>query len=83
MYYQDVDFAITDRVGEVATRLGISRAQVALAWILQKPGVTSPVVGTTSVAHIEDLIAGMKVTLEAEDIARVETPYRPKGILGF
>ena len=83
MYYQDVDFEIADRIGEVATRLGVSRAQVALAWILQKPGVTSPVVGTTSVAHIEDLIAGMKVTLEAEDIARVETPYRPKGILGF
>ena len=83
MYYQDVDFEIADRIGEVATRLGVSRAQVALAWILQKPGVTSPVVGTTSVAHLEDLIEGMKVTLAAEDIVRVETPYRPKGILGF
>jgi aryl-alcohol dehydrogenase (NADP+) len=83
MYYQDADFAIADRVGEVAGRLGISRAQVALAWILQKPGVTSPVVGTTKVEHLDDLVAGMNVTLTTEDVAYIEAPYRPKRTLGF
>jgi 1-deoxyxylulose-5-phosphate synthase len=83
MYYDAVDFAIADRVGEVAERLGASRAQVALAWILQKPGVTSPIVGTTSPGHLEDLVKGLEVTLSAADVARLEEPYRPKRVLGM
>ncbi len=83
MYYDDTDFAIADRVGEVASRLGASRAQVALAWMLQKPGVTSPIVGTTSLAHLEDLVKGLEVKLSAADVASLEEPYRPKRILGM
>jgi len=83
MYYDDTDFRIADRVGEVASRLSVSRAQVALAWIVQKPGVTSPIVGTTSLAHLEDLVKGLEVKLSASDVARLEEPYRPKRILGM
>ncbi len=83
MYYDEVDFTIADRIGEVAARLGASRAQVALAWILQKPGVTSPIIGTTRVAHLDDLAKGLEVKLSAADMARLEEPYRPKRVLGM
>jgi aryl-alcohol dehydrogenase (NADP+) len=83
MYYQDVDFTIADRVGGVGNRLGVSRAQVALAWILQKPGVTSPIVGTTKLEHLEDLVKALDVTLSRDDVASLEEPYRPKRILGM
>lgn len=83
MYYREVDFTIADRVGEVAQRLGVSRAQVALAWLLQKPGVSSPVVGTTTLVHLEDLVRAVEVTLSVEDIAQLELPYQPKCVLGF
>jgi aryl-alcohol dehydrogenase-like predicted oxidoreductase len=78
-----MDFTIADRVGEVATRVGISRAQVALAWILQKPGVTCPVVGTTKLAHVEDLVRALEIKLTDEDVAHLEAPYRPKRVLGM
>jgi aryl-alcohol dehydrogenase-like predicted oxidoreductase len=83
MYYQDVDFEIADRVGKVAAKLGISRAKVGLAWILQKPGVTSPIVGTTKLQHLEDLVGALEVKLSSEEIAYLEEPYRPKRVLGF
>ena len=83
MYYDEVDFVIADHVGEVAKRLGISRAQVALAWILQKPGVTSPVVGTTKLEHLEDVVKALDVKLPGADVAHLEAPYRPKRILGM
>ncbi len=83
MYYEEVDFTIADRVGEVGTRLGVSRAQGALAWILQKPGITSPIVGTTSLAHLEELVKGLDVKLSAADVARLEEPYHPKWVLGM
>ncbi|MFB3779252.1 MAG: aldo/keto reductase [Bryobacteraceae bacterium] len=81
MYYQEADFAIAERVGEVAEQLGASRAQVALAWILQKPGVTSPIVGTGKIGQLEDVVRGLDLTLTTEQIARLEEPYRPKRIL--
>jgi aryl-alcohol dehydrogenase-like predicted oxidoreductase len=83
MYYQDVDFLIADRVGEVGKRVGASRAQVALAWILQKPGTTSPIVGTTKLEHLENVVKALDVKLTAEDVARLEEPYRPKCVLGM
>jgi aryl-alcohol dehydrogenase (NADP+) len=83
MYYDEVDFAIADRVGEVAGRLGVGRAQVALAWMLQKPGITSPVVGPSKAAHVTDTVAALDVCLAAEEIAYLEEPYRPKRVLGM
>ena len=83
MYYDDTDFTIVDRVGEVAARIGATRGQVALAWVLQKPGVTSPIIGTTRLAHLEDLVKALDVKLCMSDVARLEEPYRPKRILGM
>ncbi len=83
MYYRDEDFAIAERVGEVAKRLGASRAQVALAWLLQRPGVTSPIVGTTKLEHLEDLAKGLEVRLGRDEVASLEGLYRPKAVLGF
>jgi aryl-alcohol dehydrogenase-like predicted oxidoreductase len=83
MYYQNVDFDIADRVGMLAGRLGIARATLALAWMLHKPGITSPVVGTTKLQHLEQAVPAIDVKLTRDDIAYLEELYRPKGVLGF
>jgi len=83
MYYQDVDFDIADRVGTVARRLGIARATLALTWMLHKPGINSPIVGTTKLQHLEQAVPATDVKLTRNDIAYLEEPYRPKGVLGF
>jgi len=81
MYYQKADFIIADRVGEVAERANASRAQVALAWILQKPGVTAPIVGATKLEHLQDLVKALDLKLTTQDVAHLEEPYEPKRIL--
>ena len=57
-------------------------AQVALAWLLQKPGVTAPIVGATKAAHLEDALAAEQLTLTEDEIARLEEPYVPHAIAG-
>ncbi len=83
MYYDEVDFAIADRVGEVAKRVGVSRAQVALAWMLTKPGVTSPIVGTTSLDQLQDVVRALGVELSPDQLTHLEAPYRPRRVLGM
>ncbi|KAG9315332.1 aryl-alcohol dehydrogenase [Chiua virens] len=73
---------IINRVEEVAKKKGVSMAQVAIAWILTKDGVTAPIVGTTSLANLEDIIAGLDVKLSAEDIQYLEEAYKPMPVLG-
>ena len=82
MYYSDDDFAVVDAVADVANRRGVSPAQVACAWVLQAPGVTSPIIGATKPQHLKELIAAVDLTLADEDVAALEKPYRPHGILG-
>ena len=82
-YYQDVDFEIADRVGTLARRLEVPRATLALAWMLHRPGITSPIVGTTKLQHLEEAVAAVNLQLGKEDIAYLEEPYRPRGVLGF
>ena len=83
LYYREIDFAIADRVGELAGRLGVTRAQVALAWLLHKPGVTSPIIGATKTQHIEDNVGALAVKLGKEDIAFLEEPYQPRRVLNM
>jgi aryl-alcohol dehydrogenase (NADP+) len=83
LYYSDADFAIADRVGEIASRLGLSRAKVGLAWMLGKPYITSPIVGATKFPHIEDAVAALEVKLGAEDVKALEELYRPKWVMGM
>ena len=83
LYYQENDFQIADRVVEVAGRLGMKPIQLALAWILRQPGVTAPIVGATKVSQLDELVAGMNITLDDESCRMVEEPYRPHPVLGI
>jgi aryl-alcohol dehydrogenase-like predicted oxidoreductase len=80
--YADGDFDVVDRVASVAKRRDLSPAQVALAWLLHRPGVTAPIVGATKLSHLEDAIASVEVSLSAEEMAELEEPYRPHAISG-
>jgi aryl-alcohol dehydrogenase-like predicted oxidoreductase len=69
-------------LAEVADAHGRPPAQIALAWLLHKPAVTAPIVGTTTTKHLEDALAAAELTLTDEEITRMESPYRPQGIIG-
>jgi 1-deoxyxylulose-5-phosphate synthase len=80
--YHDADFDVVDAVRAVATARGLPPAQVALAWLLGRPGVTAPLVGATKLRHLEDAVAAVAVTLRGEEVARLEAPYRPHPVIG-
>jgi 1-deoxyxylulose-5-phosphate synthase len=82
LYTPEVDFAVVDRVAEVAAARGVSSAQIALAWLLHKPGVTAPITGATRVEHLEDAIAAEQLTLSPEEMERLEEPYVPHSVSG-
>jgi len=82
LYNQPTDFDVVERVVEVATERGAPPAQVALAWLLHKPGVTAPIVGATKPGHIEDALAAEALDLDAKEITRLEEPYVPHPVLG-
>lgn len=79
----EADRKVVEAVAAVAGRLGVPRAQVALAWVLHKPDVSAPIVGATKPAHLDDAIAALAVKLSAEDIAELEAPYVPHAVAGF
>ncbi|HLJ47648.1 MAG TPA: aldo/keto reductase [Bryobacteraceae bacterium] len=82
LYYQDSDFAVVDRVGEVAKKRGVPNAQIALAWVLQQPGVTAPIVGASKMSHLDDAVAALKIRLDSEELKALAEPYRPHQVLG-
>jgi aryl-alcohol dehydrogenase (NADP+) len=82
MYYRPDDFAVADAVTAVAGQRHATPAQVALAWVLQAPGVTAPIVGATKTQQLTELIAALDMKLTPGEIAALEKPYRPHGILG-
>jgi len=82
MYYQPSDFAVVDRVGEIARARGVPNAQVALAWILQQPGVTAPIVGASKMQHLEDAVAAMSLKLDERELQALAEPYQPHKVLG-
>jgi aryl-alcohol dehydrogenase (NADP+) len=82
MYYADNDFAVVDKVIEVAAQLGATPAQIALAWMLHKPGITSPIIGATKMSHLDQAISAVDISLNAEQIAALEAPYVPHPVLG-
>jgi aryl-alcohol dehydrogenase-like predicted oxidoreductase len=77
LYRGDAVFPIADRVVEVAAKYGNSPAQIALAWLLSKPGIVAPVVGVSKISQLEQLVEGADLTLEPDDIAYLEALYRP------
>ncbi len=82
LYHQPADFDVVDAVAEVAAGRGVPPAQVALAWLLQRPGVTAPIVGATKVGHVEDALAAVKIELSEDEIRRLEERYIPHPVLG-
>ena len=82
LYYQDSDFDVVDRITEVAKRRGISNAKVALAWVLQQPGITAPIIGASKMSHLDDAVAALDVKLEERDLEALAEPYRPHPTLG-
>jgi aryl-alcohol dehydrogenase-like predicted oxidoreductase len=76
------DFAVVDRVSEVAGARGVPSAQVALAWLLHRPGVTAPIVGATKTEHVEDALAAAELSLTDDEMTRLEEPYVPHAVSG-
>jgi aryl-alcohol dehydrogenase (NADP+) len=82
MYYTDADFDVVERVREIAGRRGVAAAQIALAWILHKRGVTAPIVGASKMQHLDQALAALEIALSTEEMALLEEPYRPHAVLG-
>ena len=82
LYDQPTDFDVVDAVAEVAAARGVPPAQVALAWLLAKPGVTAPIVGATKKRHLKDALAAEELALGEDEIAGLEKPYVPHPVLG-
>ncbi len=81
--FEASDRAAIDRVGEIAEVRGVSRASVALAWLLSKPGVTAPIVGASKAQHLDDAVAAIGLELSAGEVARLEEAYVPHAVAGF
>ncbi|MGU3413169.1 aldo/keto reductase [Enterobacteriaceae bacterium C34A] len=80
---EDNDAQIAERLAVIAEELDVSRAQVALAWLLSKPGVAAPIIGTSREEQLDDLLNAVDITLKPEQIAELETPYQPHPVVGF
>ena len=80
---EEADRRVAEAVKAVAQARGIPRAQVALAWVIQKGGVTAPIVGASKPSHLEDAVAALDVRLTPDEIARLEAPYVPHAVAGF
>ncbi len=83
LYRPDLDLPVIERAAEVAAQRDVSTAQIALAWLLHKPGVTAPIVGATKLDHLEDALAAEQLPLGDEEIARLEEPYLPHPVSGI
>lgn len=79
----DADRKVVEVVATIATERDLPRAQIALAWVMQKPGVTAPIIGATKLPHLQDAIAALQVSLSDDEIARLEAPYIPHGVVGY
>src|SRR5580704_12277966 len=80
---EEADRRVVDCLGKISDQRGVSRAQIALAWMLGKPAVTSPIVGATKLPHLKDAAASVALRLTTEEIKSLEEPYTPHPILGF
>ena len=79
----DADRAVIDAVAAVAAARGVPRAQVALAWVVQQPGITAPIIGASRVGHLEDAVAALALRLTPEELAALEAPYVPHPVSGI
>ena len=83
LYYRESDFTVVDRITEIAAARGVKNAQVALAWILTKPGVSAPIIGASKAYQLEDALKALELKLTEDEVKRLEEPYEPHPVLGF
>jgi len=83
LYYADSDYEVADRVVEVAQRKAVLPIQVALAWMLSRPGVAAPIISVTKVEQLDQLLAGLPIALTQDEVRTVEEPYQPHPVLGI
>ena len=82
LYFREEDFTVADRAADVAKARGVTASQVALAWLLNKPHIHSPIIGSSRMAHLDQAIAALDITLSPDEVARLEEPYQPHRVLG-
>jgi aryl-alcohol dehydrogenase (NADP+) len=82
LYYRESDFEVAARVTEVAKVRNVTPAQVALAWMLQQPGITAPILGFSRMHHLKEAVAALDITLSKSEVESLEEPYQPHPILG-
>jgi 1-deoxyxylulose-5-phosphate synthase len=82
LYFREEDFAVADRAAEVARERGVTASQIALAWVLNKPHIHSPIVGATKMDHLDQAIAALDLRLSDDEVKRLEEPYKPHPVLG-
>ncbi|MEW6084568.1 MAG: aldo/keto reductase [Chloroflexota bacterium] len=82
LYFREEDFVVAERAAEVAKERGVTASQIALAWVLSKPYVHSPIIGATKLDHLEQAIAALEIQLTHEEVKRLEEPYKPHPVLG-
>lgn len=82
LYGRDDDFLVANRAEEVAKERGVTSSQIALAWVLGKPGVAAPIIGSSKEAHLDQAIAALEIKLSDEEVKRLEELYQPHPVLG-
>jgi len=82
MYKEAADYAVVDQVSAIASRRGVTNAQVALAWLLHQPGVTAPIVGASKMHQLEEAVQALDLKLDAGELQTLTEPYRPHPVLG-
>ena len=82
LYFRDEDFTVADRATEIAKERGVSASQIALAWVLNKPYISSPIMGATKMDHLDQAIVALDIKLSEDEVKRLEEPYKPHPILG-
>lgn len=82
MYEGEIEWDTVDAVERIATARGVAMSEIALAWLLSRPGITAPIVGATKPTHLQDAIKAVDIVLTPEEIHQLEAPYRPHRVLG-
>jgi aryl-alcohol dehydrogenase (NADP+) len=82
LYYAPEDLTVADRCADVARERGVKPAQIALAWVLSRPGVTAPIVGASKMHQLDEAVAASTIVLTEDEVRRLEEPYLPHRVLG-
>jgi len=83
LYFREEDFVVADRAAKVAKERGVTASQIALAWVLDKSYVHSPIIGATKMEHLDQAIAAVEIKLSDDEVKRLEEPYKPHPVLGY